>query len=112
MNLVAGEVVWITFRPGEGREQHRRRPAVVIASTEHLDVVDSLMIVVPVTTRDRGWVNHVQLSGDLALPERSWAMTEQVVTLARDRIHRTLGVVDAECLARIRGLVGTFLGVR
>lgn len=112
MSLVPGEVVWVTFGPGEGREQSGRRPAIVIASAEYLDIVDSLMIVVPLTTRERGWVNHIEVTGDLALPERSWAMTEQVVTLTRDRIHRSLGVVDAGCLARIRALVGAFLGVR
>jgi mRNA interferase MazF len=111
MILVPGDVVWVTFGPGEGREQAGRRPAVVIASAEYLDAVDSLVIVVPVTTRERGWVNHVELSGDLALPVRSWAMTEQVVTLARGRIHRSLGAVDDASLARIRSLVGTFLGV-
>jgi mRNA interferase MazF len=111
MTLVPGDVVWVTFGPGEGREQVGRRPAVVIASAEYLDVVDSLAIVVPVTTRERGWVNHVELSGDLALPVRSWAMTEQVVTLARGRIHRSLGVVDEACLARIQSLVGAFLGI-
>jgi len=110
MSLVPGEVVWMTFGPGRGREQEGRRPGVVVASAEYLDIVDTLVIVVPVTTRDRGWVNHVELRGDLALPARSWAMTEQVVTLARDRIHRSLGVVEAECLASIRGLVGAFLG--
>lgn len=112
MSLVPGEVVWTTFGPGRGREQAGRRPGVVIASAEYLDVVDSLMIVVPVTTRNRGWVNHIEVTGDVALPERSWAMTEQVVTLARDRIHRSLGVVDASCLGEIRRLVGIFLGVR
>lgn len=111
MRLVPGEVVWATFGPGVGREQSGRRPAVVIAGVDYLDVVDSLAIVTPATTRDRGWVNHVELRGDLALPDRSWAMTEQVVTVSRGRIHRSLGVVDDDCLADIRSLVGMFLGV-
>lgn len=111
MTLVPGEVVWVTFGPGVGREQQGRRPAVVVAAHDYLDVVDALAIVVPVTTRERGWVNHVPLSGDLALPVGGWAMTEQVITIARDRIHRSLGVVDDGCLARIRRLLATFLGV-
>lgn len=111
MTLVPGALVWATFGPGRGREQARRRPGVVIASSDYLEVVTELAIVVPVTTRERGWVNHVELSGDLALPRRSWAMTEQVLTISRDRIHRTLGTVDAGCLARIRELVGAFAGI-
>lgn len=111
MNLVPGDVVWVTFGPGRGREQEGRRPALVISSVDYLDVVDTLVVVVPVTTRDRGWVNHVELRGDLALPDRSWAMTEQVVTLSHERIHRSLGTVDGQCLRRVRDLVGVFLGI-
>lgn len=108
MTLVPGEVLWVTFGPGSGREQVGRRPAVVVASAEYLEVVTELAIVVPVTTRERGWVNHVELRGDLALPHRSWAMTEQVTTIARRRIHRSLGVVDEACLRRIRQFVRVF----
>lgn len=110
MSLVPGEVVWATFGPGIGREQAGRRPAVVIAAFDYLEVVDSLAIVVPVTARDRGWVNHIAVVGECALPEPSWAMTEQVTTIARDRIHRRLGLVDADCLRSIRRLVATFVG--
>lgn len=112
MTLVPGAVVWATLGPGSGREQDGRRPAVVISSLDYLDVVDTLAVVVPVTTRERGWVNHVPLHGELALPDPSWAVTEQPVTINRDRIHRSLGVVDDACLARIRALVATFLDLR
>lgn len=111
MSLVPGEVVWATFGPGRGREQAGRRPAVVIAGAGYLDVVEHLAIVVPVTTRDRRRVNHVPVTGDVFLPRPSWAMSEQVGTIDRERIHRSLGLVDDSCLRRIREFVALFLGV-
>ena len=72
---------------GKSREQAGRRPAVVIASDGYLENVPALVIVVPVTTPDRGWPHHVRIEGravELARP--SFAMTEQPRTIARSRI--------------------------
>lgn len=57
-----GSVVWAVLDPASGREQARRRPVVVVAAEDYLDAVTTL-VVVPVTTVDRGWPNHVLLRG-------------------------------------------------
>jgi mRNA interferase MazF len=108
--LEPGSVVGVVFDPVVGREQAGRRPAVVVASTEYLDSVPELAIVVPVTTTDRGWPQHVRLTGRyLDLPQASYAMTEQPRTISRRRIDGTAGVIDSRCLARIRTWLDDFL---
>src|SRR3954454_1164873 len=101
-DLVMGDVMWAALEPVVGREQAGHRPVVVVSSNDYLRVVDALAIVVPVTTTDRGWSNHIRLRGPLDLPEPSWAMTEQALTLSRRRFTGAAGSVDQDCMREIR----------
>jgi mRNA interferase MazF len=95
-------VVWVNLDPTRGREQAGTRPAVVIASDDYLANVGELIIVIPVTTRDRNWPHHVRLSGEqLALDRPSFAMTEQPRTIARARIAGSAGTVGPNPMAEI-----------
>ncbi|UNK69912.1 type II toxin-antitoxin system PemK/MazF family toxin [Microbacterium sp. H1-D42] len=85
--------------PTVGREQAGRRPAVVVAGGGYLHVVDALAIIVPVTSVDRRWPNHVQIRG---LGKPSWAMTEQLRAVSRDRLHGDLGRVNEATFLQIR----------
>lgn len=100
--LHRGVVVWVNLDPTRGREQAGTRPAVVIASDGYLANVPELVIVIPVTTRDRNWPHHIRLSGEqLALDRPSFAMTEQPRTIARARITGTAGMVGPNPMAEI-----------
>lgn len=107
--LDVGTVVWVNLDPTHGREQAGHRPCVVVSSRTHLELVTELVTVVPVTTRDRQWVNHVELTPAGVLDRPSWAMTEQVRTLDRSRIRRIVGRVDEECLGEIAWWAREFL---
>ena len=100
--LRRGDAVWVDLDPPRDREQAGTRPAVVICSDDYLASVPGLVIVIPVTTRDRRWPHHVRLSGEhLALDRPSFAMTEQPRTIARARILRRAGTVGAQPMAEI-----------
>ena len=74
--LISGEGSCAELDPVLRRELAARRPALVIASDLYLEQADTLAIIVPVTTNNRGWPNHVRLKGsDLALDQPSFAMT-------------------------------------
>ena len=96
--LVPGVVAWAELGPGVGREQSGRRPVVVVSTKLHLRAVDSLVTVVACTSRDRDWDNHIALSGPTGLAQPTFAMTEQVRTISRERIFTASGYVDAPCL--------------
>lgn len=70
-----------------------------------------MAIVIPVTSRDRGWPNHVALTGRTGLNEDSWAITEQPCTIARERITRMVGAVDDDCLTEVRLYLRDDLGL-
>ena len=105
-----GSVVWVNLNPTVGREQAGRRPAVVVASAGYIKAVTELAIVVPATTTQRGWPQHVELTGPaLGLAHPTFAMTEQPRTISRRRIAKVAGKVDNECLGAIRGWLNDFL---
>ncbi|WP_201799269.1 type II toxin-antitoxin system PemK/MazF family toxin [Subtercola vilae] len=105
-------VVWAELDPVRGREQAGRRPALVVASDLYLQQADTLAIVVPATTTNRGWPNHVPLRGaNLALVQQTYAMTEQPRAITRERLFDLAGVVDAATMREVDGWLRDFLAL-
>lgn len=104
-----GQIVWVNLSPVVGSEQSGHRPAVIISGNDYLASVPNVLVVLPITTRDRGLPNHVRLGGDLGLHAESFAMTEQPRTIDRRRITRNVGRVDAATLQEIRSWLVDFL---
>ncbi|MFC4828301.1 type II toxin-antitoxin system PemK/MazF family toxin [Agromyces aurantiacus] len=102
-------IAWASLEPVRDREQGGHRPVLVIASAGYLDAVTTLAIVLPITTTDRGWPNHVRVDGHIGLDRPSWIMTEQPRTLSRDRLTKVSGQVSSDCLAAVRMWLGDFL---
>jgi mRNA interferase MazF len=104
-----GDVIWTDLSPTQGREQHGRRPAVIISTADYLRTVPGLVVIVPVTTTDRGWTHHVRLRGDnLELSEISFAMTEQPRTISVKRVQNVAGSVSSQTLVIIRRWISDF----
>ena len=111
-DLRRGIVVWAELDPARGRKQAGRRPALVVASDLYLEQADTLAIVLPGTSRDRGWPNHVLLQGpDLSLAKPTFAMTEQPRTVTRDRLVGVIGVVDAGVMREVDRWLRDFLSL-
>jgi mRNA interferase MazF len=109
--LQSGDVVWLSLSPTVGREQAGHRPALVVSGSGYLGIVDTLAIVVPVTSIDRGWPNHVPLTGPHGLDRASFAMSEQPRTVSRSRVTSIAGAVDSACLDEIRAFLAAFLEI-
>lgn len=112
LELRRGMVAWADLDPPRGREQAGRRPVLIVASDLFLEQADTLVIIVPATTKDRGWPNHVRLQGaDLALPEATFAMTEQPRTITGDRLISVIGTVDSDTMAAVDEWLRDFLAL-
>ena len=96
---------------GDGREQSGCRPVLVVAADACLETVTALAMVLPVTTVDRGWPNHVRLRGRHGLDRPSWAMTEQLRAIERDHIAGVVGLVDDATLCELDVYLRDFLGL-
>lgn len=93
-----GEVYWADLGATLGREQAGTRPYFVVSSRAHLREVDTLITLSPCTGRDRGWINHVPLTGQVSLRRPAFVMTEQIRTVTRDRLLRRIGIADDACV--------------
>ena len=109
MELSPGQIWWASPEVTVGREQAGRRPVLVIANEGYLAAVTTLALVVPITTTDREWPNHVPLAGAHDLGRRSFAMCEQVRVISRERMLQHAGDVDPATLAAARRWVIDFL---
>lgn len=59
-----------------------------------------LVIVVPITTRDRGFAHHIPVSGG-GLDRLSYAMPEYLRSIAQRRSERHLGVADESTVGAV-----------
>jgi mRNA interferase MazF len=103
-----GDLVWIDFDPQAGHEQSGRRPALIL-SDKLYNARSSLAIIVPITSRDKGYPFQVALPAN-ALPKPSWAIADQVSSLdwrARNAelIRRAPAAIVEEVSALAVGLV-------
>lgn len=84
----------------------------MVASELYLEQADTLAIVLPTSTVDRGWPNHVPLRGpELLLPHVSFALTEQPRIVTRDRFFGKLGLVDSATMLEIDRWLRDFLAL-
>ena len=98
----AGEAWWALPDPAVGREQSGRRLVLIVSNERFHRTVTTLVVVVPLTTKDRGWPNHVELNTGAGMEQRSFAMTEQVRTISRQRLTGKIGVVEESVLQNVR----------
>ena len=104
-----GTLVWTDFGARIGREQGGRRPALVISTQNHT-AVTALLLVLPCTTRDRGWINHVALDcPELLAP--TYAMSEQPTTISVDRVFGEIGEVSHDSLHEAMSWVRRWIAI-
>lgn len=74
-------------------------------------MIPGLFLAVPLTSTRRDLTHHVEVPADArtGLTRTSFAMTEQIRALARDRVERHLGGVDEETRMRISRYLHLFV---
>jgi mRNA interferase MazF len=87
MAALRGEVRVVDLDPTRGHEQARTRPCVVVSDDRFNRSASGLLVVVPLTSVGRGIPWHVRVGpDDGGVREESWAMTDQVRAVSRDRL--------------------------
>jgi mRNA interferase MazF len=96
--------VWLAeLGPTRGRERTGERPVLIVSTDPFNQGRARLVVAVPFTTRDRGLPIHVAVRPpDGGLREVSFAMCEQVRSLAVDRLGpQPFGSVPAAVLRSV-----------
>lgn len=83
------QVWWADLDPTRGHEQAGHRPVLVVSSRFHLQLTRAAIVtVVPMTTRHRPQLVH-HLAIEIPGKPTSYLLTEQLRTIAADRISGT-----------------------
>jgi mRNA interferase MazF len=98
-----GEVWMVELGATRGHEQAGRRPGLVVSMDGFNHGPAGLVVLVPLTTRERGIPWHVAVSppeGGLKRP--SFIKCEDIRSISRTRLVRQLGDVSATTMAKVR----------
>ena len=77
------------------------RPMVVV-SRDDPDAPRALVLCVPFTTQNRGSVYEVSVGKPSYLREPSWANTQGLVAVGKEKLERRLGQVTSDQLGQIK----------
>ena len=97
-----GEVWNVNLNPTRGREQSGSRPALVVSHNRFNESVAELVIVVPITSTERGIPLHVRIvPPEGGLKNVSFAKCEDVRSVSKERLTKRLGTVSRPTLAAV-----------
>jgi mRNA interferase MazF len=105
----AGDIIWLDFDPQAGREQAKRRPALVISDRTY-NRASGLVVVCPLTSRRKPYPFALPTTLDKVegavlvdhLKSLDWA--------ARKAAFHSK--VDSALLTKVRAYLGVLLGIR
>jgi mRNA interferase MazF len=102
----------VDLDPTIGHEQRGQRPALVISVDELNKSPAGIVIVAPITGTDRKIPAHVRVeAGEGGLTKASVIMADQIRTVSRRRLGRTLGKVSAATMGRVEDRLKLVLGL-
>ena len=90
-----GEIWLFDPDPIKGRELGRKvRPALIVSSDSFNEGLSELVIVIPITSKDRGIISHIRFDppeGGIKVP--SFAVCEQIRSISKNRLIKKMGMV-------------------
>ena len=104
--MQAGDVVRCDFGTPARGEPGFIRPAVVVTADEVLEFRQRAIVVVPLTTTNRGWLSEVDVAGF------GVAQAHLPTTLSVDRVVEETGTnIGSVVLRQIRELIADLIGL-
>jgi mRNA interferase MazF len=105
-----GEIWLVQLDPVRGHEQAGTRPCLVLSSDWFNRGPAGLVVLLPMTTRDRRIPLHVAVDPvDSGLPARSFVKCDNLRAVARERLVKRLGQASGDTLAEIEDRVRVLL---
>lgn len=107
-----GELWLIDLNPVRGHEQAGRRPGLVISVDLFNQSPADLIIIIPVTTKEKGIRSHVRIEPSKSgLNKASFIKCEGIRSVSKERLMRRLGEVDQETLSQVQDKLRILMGL-
>lgn len=107
-----GEIWLIDLNPTRGHEQSGIRPAVVISIDEFNSCPAELVVVVPITSKNKNIPLHVELEpNETGLTVKSYAKTEDIRSISKERLIKKVGKLNIEKIEELSEKIRILLGL-
>jgi len=111
-----GDIWWVDLMPVRGHEQGhdlgKSRPSLVISVDRFNHGASGLIILVPITSKEKGIPFHVRITPpEGGLKHESFVMCEAVRSVSVDRLSRRSGRVSSPTLAGVEDRLKILLGL-
>lgn len=107
-----GEIWLVDLNPTRGHEQSGKRPALVISVDLFNSGPAELVVVLPITTRDKKIPLHVRINPpEGGVKETSFIKCEDIRSVSTERLLARLGEVSQDTLSEVEDRVKILLGL-
>ncbi|MGB9812166.1 MAG: type II toxin-antitoxin system PemK/MazF family toxin [Thermovenabulum sp.] len=107
-----GEIWLVDLNPTRGHEQHGIRPAIIISVDEFNSCPADLIIVVPITSKNKNIPLHVEiLPKESGLDTSSYAKTEDIRSISKERLIKRIGIITKDKLNELEEKIRILLGL-
>lgn len=97
-----GEVWYVDLNPVRGHEQAGKRPALVVSVDLFNRGPAGLVVILPITTKDKGIPFHVVISpSEGGLTEKSYIKCEDIRSVSKERLFSLAGKVSSSTMAEV-----------
>ena len=103
MNIPSrGEVWTVNLNPVRGHEQAGHRPCLVISVDIFNHGPAGLVVIIPITTKEKGIPFHVAISPpEGGVSKKSFIKCEDIRSVSTERLSKCLGTVSLETLKAV-----------
>ncbi|WP_165792213.1 type II toxin-antitoxin system PemK/MazF family toxin [Desulfocucumis palustris] len=106
-----GDIWLVDLNPVRGHEQAGKRPALVLSVDLFNSGPAGLVVVLPITTKEKGIPFHVEVfPPEGGLKENSFIKCEDIRSISKDRLYRRLGTVSPLILEAVEDRIRILLG--
>lgn len=111
-NIFRGEVWLVSLDPTLGREQAGTRSALVISENLFNQGYADLVIVVPITSKDKDIRSHVAIGKDEGgLTMQSFAKCEDIRSISKQQLRKRLGLVSDATIELVEEKLRLLIGL-
>jgi mRNA interferase MazF len=109
-NPSRGEVWKVDLRPARGREQDGPRPAMVISEDRFNHGPAEMVIVIPITSKNKQIPSHVYVpKGEAGLVTDSYIKVEDIRAISKERLVAYLGDLTYPRVEQVQRLLRVLL---
>ncbi len=110
MRIQRAQIWAVTLDPTLANERRGIRPCVIVSADRYNSLPIKQAIVVPLTSRERGFPHHIPVHDSGGLNRMSWAMCEAVRAVSSTRFGQLISTAGPETMDRITNQLRLWLG--